>query len=576
MPNDNNIPSINTVKSTTSINAQRRKQNDSESTNSQNRPITANLISPEFDQISNNHNSSQHNKLLLHNQQNQINMNFPSLSLAISPTVSHDRIEKVRTSTNSNSTDINTTSSKNISTIKEQDSNKSNTESKDVPNVSSLSLLSPDLNDVIAAPKPQQIKFRSSINASDSENITNPINAFQQFEDYVVYDGIKLFDDDIEVFLNEKEKLEDKLNDAMASYQSNNVQYLNNIVEQYRTQKLRIIQDINDQQTQNQALKKLQHDLEILDESLKRQFEESKKTLYNQLTAIHHKRLKEFAVKLHEKSSDNSRKNEENKENVAIKSPPIQLQTSLNINNQNINIPQQKENVAEKEIQSGVKTPEDRDELNMTLREVSNLLEKCWKNELEKQQRSDKQQQKEIKTLKEILRVYENLSKLIQVQSNKMRETIEDYQHLNDEQREQMMQQQQQQNQQQMIVQDESYGSTEITSPDKTKIYLAQLPSGQIQLVSSADIPNNFYIQQPQQQVQTSEEYNIVQPQPHVGGAMKSSGRKKRRKSLSKKSTKNSSSKTPAFSFEYNRQTVSSQNKKVNSKRKGKKTKKSS
>ena len=322
------IPSINTVKSTTAVASQRRIFNQDQSQSVgiiPNKPVTTSLMSPALDNITNTNND---NKLLITEQHQQqiadpshIDVSFPSLSLAISPTISHDRmVEKVKTTTDS--ADI--TSSKNISTIQEQDSNDSvdidkNTESKNVPNVTSLSLLSPDLNDVIpqkpASSQHIEMPFQSSFSNENLQNedktiskITNPVNAFQQFEDYVIYDGTKLFDENIELFLNEKEKLEDKLNDAMASYQSNNTQYLNNIVEQYRTQKLKQCQDINDQQAQTQFLKKLQHDLEILDESLKSQFEESQKTLYNQLTAIHHKRLKEFAMKLNQKN-ENENKN---------------------------------------------------------------------------------------------------------------------------------------------------------------------------------------------------------------------------------------------------------------------------
>eukprot|EP01084_Bolivina_argentea_P214294 363826_1 len=213
--------------------------------------------------------------------------NFPKLSLAISPTLSQDRqIERIRDRSSTYS-------------------NKSVQQKKEQPTVDTLSLLSPDLRDVISTQNTKYTNITTPIFRNESiqiQKITNPINVFQQFDDYIIYDEIKLYGDKINDFLNEKEKLENKLNDAMASYERNNAQYLHNIVEQYRNQKLHICQGITDQMEQNNFLQKLQRDLELLDESLKQQFAESKKTLYNQLTAIHSNRLKEFAIKLNKKA----------------------------------------------------------------------------------------------------------------------------------------------------------------------------------------------------------------------------------------------------------------------------------
>merc|ERR1719334_905557 len=142
--------------------------------------------------------------------------------------------------------------------------------------------------------------------------------AFQQFEDYIIYGETTLSGQNMTDFLIEKEKLERKLNDAMESYQKNNVQYLSNIMQQYRTQKLKICQEITDGPAQDAFLKKLQKDLEILDDSLKRQFEESKNTLQNQLTTIHHKRLREFALKLQQHSEHTEEQKKEKEDYQAI------------------------------------------------------------------------------------------------------------------------------------------------------------------------------------------------------------------------------------------------------------------
>merc|ERR1719385_34605 len=186
-----------------------------------------------------------------------------------------------------------------------------------VPHVDTLSLLSPDLNDVNHVvpdkndTKPDEGTKRSEQNneCQINHDQTNEVhtnredeNVFLQFADYVVYNGTVLTEQNITEFLSEKEKLERKLAGAMETYQSNNEQYLSNIMQQYRTQKLKICQEITDGPAQDAFLKKLQKDLEILDDSLKRQFEESKNTLQNQLTTIHHKRLREFALKLQQHS----------------------------------------------------------------------------------------------------------------------------------------------------------------------------------------------------------------------------------------------------------------------------------
>jgi len=178
-----------------------------------------------------------------------------------------------------------------------------------IPHVDTLSLLSPDLNDVLSS--------SSNVNGNGNENIngngggpnpneSEPIKetVFKQCKDYVIYGDTKLSGQNMTDFLAEKEKLEHKLNDAMESYQKNNVQYLSNIMQQYRTQKLKICQEITDGPAQDAFLKKLQKDLEILDDSLKRQFEESKNTLQHQLTTIHHKRLREFATKLQQHTEE--------------------------------------------------------------------------------------------------------------------------------------------------------------------------------------------------------------------------------------------------------------------------------
>jgi len=259
--------------------------------------------------------------------------------------------------------------------------------------------------------------------------------------------------------------------------------------------------------------------------------------------------LKEFSIKLNK----NNKQNIDKLVNEIKSSPTKQLQTSININNQNINIPTDK---MVKDNYNG-----DNNELNVTLKEVSNLLEKCWKNELNKQQKARVDQQEEIETLKEILSVYQNLSKLIQLQSNTLKTTLVDFENLC------IDNSQKQQN----ILQENvaSMTNSEFSSPDKTKVSLTQIPNGeefkyypisnstQIQLLSSADmIPKTHH---------QNEEYVAIKSS--------NSSRKKRRKTWNKKSAKNTSRKTPAFSFEYNRQTVSSHNKKLKTKKK-RKTKK--
>jgi len=531
-------------------------------------------------------------------QLNQRNVSFQHLSLAISPTISHERIdvEKVRTSThsksitedqedqtNSNSNDIATSARDcNIGTIKEQQerptmaSNINTKTAHAVPHVDTLSLLSPDLNDVLTAPK--TITFNEV-----TEKIRNPMDAFQQFEDYVVYDGTKLYGEHVHEFLSEKEKLEDKLNDAMASYQSNNVQYLNNIIEQYRTQKLKVCREMSDQQSQEVFLKKLQKDLEILDDSLKKQFEESKNTLHTQLTSIHHKRLREFALKLqvvaHEKQQEARAKQTINE--FVTSSPAICLVTASNINNQNINIPEDANDEMDGDDEDlDEEEHEEAMELNDTLKEVSSLLQKCWQNEQNKQNQHRADKQKEIGTLKEILSVYQNLSKLVQLQSHTLSTTILDFESLCNENRTRYQHRGDDQDRldmDELALQRFSGGRSTGSSPEKMRspfvasdnpVQYYSAPANahntQVQLLTSSDVVCKHYRGHATQQ---NEEY--------VALKSGNSGRKKRRKSLSKKSAKNTS-KTPAFSFEHiNRQTVSSQNrhKKVAGKKKGKKTK---
>merc|ERR1712048_1352732 len=164
-----------------------------------------------------------------------------------------------------------------------------------------------------------------------------------------------------------------------------------------------------------------------------------------------------------------------------------------NVNDQNINIQTDK-------LQDN--TMED-SELNVTLKEVSNLLEKCWKNEGRKRHCD---QQTEIGTLREILSVYQNLSKLVQLQSDTLKSTITDLCNADID-----------------FTGDHALDNcSEYSSPDRRK------SAAHIQLLSSADrIPKS------------------------------SSGKRKRRKN------KKSKGKTTAFSFEYNRATVSSKNKKA-------------
>merc|ERR1712048_1035424 len=163
-----------------------------------------------------------------------------------------------------------------------------------------------------------------------------------------------------------------------------------------------------------------------------------------------------------------------------------------NVNDQNINIQTDK-------LQDN--TMED-SELNVTLKEVSNLLEKCWKNEGRKRHCD---QQTEIGTLREILSVYQNLSKLVQLQSDTLKSTITDLCNADID-----------------FTGDHALDCSEYSSPDRRKSV------AHIQLLSSADrIPKS------------------------------SSGKRKRRKN------KKSKGKTTAFSFEYNRATVSSKNKKA-------------
>merc|ERR1719361_2608770 len=97
--------------------------------------------------------------------------------------------------------------------------------------------------------------------------------------------------------------------------------------------------------------------------------------------------------------------------------PAVLLETSTNVTNQNINLLIEEAEVGQ-------------NELNVTLKEVSNLLERCWKNEASKQSKERNDQQQEIGTLKEILSVYQNLSKLVQLQSNTLKTTIIDFENL--------------------------------------------------------------------------------------------------------------------------------------------------
>eukprot|EP01084_Bolivina_argentea_P164765 286396_1 len=169
----------------------------------------------------------------------------------------------------------------------------------------------------------------------------------------------------------------------------------------------------------------------------------------------------------------------------------MELETSVNVNNQNINIPTQPEQ-------------DEDDGLNETLKEVSSLLEKCWKSQLNKQQKQRNDKEKEIETLKEILSVYQNLSKLIQLQSNTLKTTIIDFQSLCHENGNEL----------------QSVGSTQNTSPDKMRIPFDkydQVPSNtQIELLSSADT-----ILKPYYQPYTSNE-------DHVMSLKSGNGRKKR------------------------------------------------
>merc|ERR1712129_607814 len=121
---------------------------------------------------------------------------------------------------------------------------------------------------------------------------------FEQLDGCVIYDDIKLFDPfSISDFMDEKSKLEQKLDDAMVSYEHNNSSYLSKIILQFRTQKLEICEAMKDEEEKAVFLKKLQNDLQILDVSLNSLFKVSQRTLHAKLSGIHHQRLRDFAFK---------------------------------------------------------------------------------------------------------------------------------------------------------------------------------------------------------------------------------------------------------------------------------------
>merc|ERR1711972_190050 len=334
---------------------------------------------------------------------------------------------------------------------------------------------------------------------------------------------------------------------------------------------------------------------------LKRQFEESKNTLRSQLTTIHHKRLEEFALKLQENTLKTEEKKSDDQETELIncndenhqinnaehtrpsqlmqqteqQCDPVVLETTTHVND--INIPKKEEllqnealteNLSNITKEQGVMTPQvhsvipvtplnhpavnvetnemespedgngDDNELHVTLKEVSSLLEQCWKKEMNKQQRQRVEKGKEIVTLKEILSVYQNLSRLVQIQSDTLKTTILDFENLCDEKR----------------YVDRSAMNTTLSSPDRKR-----------------GLPGDCHIYQPvntqNTQIQLLTSSEMVQKHPYhheeyVPLKSSNSARKKRRKSWGKKSTKNSC-KTPAFSFDYNRATVSSQKKNI-------------
>merc|ERR1712212_852396 len=209
-------------------------------------------------------------------------------------------------------------------------------------------------------------------------------------------------------------------------------------------------------------------------------------------------------------------------------------------------------------------------ELNDTLKEVSSLLQKCWQSEQSRQHEHRADKQKEIGTLKEILSVYQNLSKLVQLQSHTLKTTILDFESLCNETRHHYQHHEDELDMD--VLQRYSGGLSADSSPDKMRsqfIGFDQVPNAQntqVQLLTSSDVkPRHQYRGLAMQQC---EEY--------VALKSSNSGRKKRRKGWSKKSAKNTS-KTPAFSFEHiSRQTVSSHNrniKKTSAKKKGKKIK---
>eukprot|EP00485_Elphidium_margaritaceum_P003025 CAMPEP_0202706108 /NCGR_PEP_ID=MMETSP1385-20130828/18583_1 /ASSEMBLY_ACC=CAM_ASM_000861 /TAXON_ID=933848 /ORGANISM="Elphidium margaritaceum" /LENGTH=704 /DNA_ID=CAMNT_0049364501 /DNA_START=53 /DNA_END=2167 /DNA_ORIENTATION=- len=549
----NKIPSISTVQSITAAASQKRK---SQSGRTSNKPVATFAVNltppPKFEEQEANVaiESSKASEAPKSSSRSKLSV-FPSLSLAISPTHSHERIENAKTTSHSRTRSTNDAAAVHsshsysqsvemhnnqlhIPTIQEHNDGLQQNSNNNI----GLSLLTPDLSDVIEEQKKRQLQFTSNIKSDANLKIENPFNALEQFGDCIIYDDIKLFGENIDAFLNEKEKLELKLNEAMSSYQSNNVEYLNNVVEQFRIGKMKSYAEITDQQQQSSFLRKLRYDLEKLDESLQQQFRDSSKTLYTQLINIHHNRLKEFAEKL--AANANASKEESNLDNANDEAVAV----NVNVNNNNNDDDAKPVAVADDSAQLNNEALQDREELNLTLREVSSLLEKCWKKQMAKQiESSDKQ--KEVATLKEILCVYQNLSKLIQLQSDALQSTISDFQHLCNEQ----VQPQPSQNEQQIaanVMNDPLH-----SSPVKTHVDLAQpeqqfqyYPISQthppIQVLSSAEAASRYY------------------------QAFSKSPRKRKKKSTNKKSSKSGNVKTPAFSFEYNRvnrQTVSSKNK---------------